>query len=207
MFIMNDLEFVRRCVKRDKRAWNEFVERYSSLIYNYIHSVLKIKGHAFSQENINDLFQEIFLSLVKDNFKKLGSFQARNGCSLASWLRQVTVNFTIDYIRKLKNPLVSIDEETDDGFSLTDLLSSDSPSATELLSQEEKLTRLKDCIDKLNIDDKYFLELHIHRGLGFEELKAFFKISRAAIDMRKSRIIKRLKDCFRNKGFFISDSK
>lgn len=204
---MDDLEFVRRCVKGDKWAWNEFVERYSSLIYNYIHSVLKIKGCAYAQENINDLFQEIFLSLAKDNFKKLGSFQARNGCSLASWLRQVTVNFTIDYIRKLKKPLVSIDEETDDGFSLTDLLSSDSPSVTDVLSQEERLTHLKDCIDKLNIDDKYFLELHIHRGLSIEELKPYFKISRPAIDMRKFRIIERLRLCFKSKGFVLPGEK
>jgi len=199
---MNDLEFVRRCVKGDKRAWNEFVEKYSSLIYNYIHSVLKIKGRSFAEDNINDLFQEIFLSLAKDNFKKLSTFQARNGCSLASWLRQVTVNFTIGYIRKLK-PLVSIDEETDDGFSLTDLLSSSSPSAADVLSQEERLTHLKDCIDKLDIDDKYFLELHIHRGLGIEELKAWFKISRPALDMRKSRIIERLRACFKSKGFIL----
>ena len=203
---MNDLEFVRRCVKGDKRAWNEFVERYSSLIYNYIHSVLKIKGRTPAEDNVNDLFQEIFLSLAKDNFKKLSSFQARNGCSLASWLRQVTVNFTIDYIRKLK-PLVSIDAETDDGFSLAEILMSNSPSVTDVLSQEERFTHLKDCIDKLALDDKYFLELHIHRGLGIEELKAWFKISRPALDMRKSRIIERLRDCFKRKGFVLSHEK
>ena len=203
---MNDLEFVRRCVKGDKRAWNEFVERYSSLIYNYIHSVLKIKGRTYAQENINDLFQEIFLSLAKDNFKKLSSFQARNGCSLASWLRQVTVNFTIDYIRKLK-PSVSIDEESDDDFSLAEVLSSDSPSVADTLSQEERLTHLKDCIDKLALDDKYFLELHIHRGLVIEELKAYFKITRQALDMRKSRIIERLRLCFKSKGFILPDNK
>jgi len=203
---MNDLEFVRRCVKGDKRAWNEFVERYSSLIYNYIHSVLKIKGRTCAEENVNDLFQEIFLSLAKDNFKKLSSFQARNGCSLASWLRQVTVNFTIDYIRKLK-PLVSIDAETDDGFSLAEILMSNSPSVTDVLSQEERFTHLKDCIDKLALDDKYFLELHIHRGLGIEELKSWFRISRPALDMRKSRIIERLRGCFKRKGFVLSNEK
>lgn len=200
---MDDLEFVRRCVKGDKRVWNEFVERYSSLIYNYIHSVLKIKGRAFSQENINDLFQEIFLSLAKDNFKKLSSFQARNGSSLASWLRQVTVNFTIDYLRKLK-PLVSIDQETDDGSSLAEILSSNSPSVTDVLSQEERLMHLKDCIDKLALDDKYFLELHIYRGLAIEELKTYLKVSRAAVDMRKSRIVERLRECFKGKGFMLT---
>jgi len=195
---MNDLEFVQRCVKGDKQAWNEFVEKYSSLIYNYIHSVLKIKGYTFAQENINDLFQEIFLSLVKDNFRKLSSFQARNGCSLASWLRQVTVNFTIDYIRKLK-PSVSIDEETDEGFNLAEILPSNYPSAADTLSREERLTHLKDCIDRLDIDDKYFLELNLNRGVELEELKDYFKISRAAVDMRKLRIVERLRECFKGK--------
>jgi len=203
---MNDLEFVQRCVKGEKQAWNEFVEKYSSLIYNYIHSVLKIKGHTFTQDNINDLFQEIFLSLVKDNFNKLGTFRGRNGCSLASWLRRVTVNFTIDYLRKLKAS-ISIDEETDDDFSLAEILVSDSPLVTDKLNQEEKLTHLEDCIDKLSIDDKFFLELHIYRGLGFEELKAWFKISRAAVDMRKFRIIERLRECFKGKGFVLSNEK
>ncbi len=201
---MDDLEFARRCVKGDKRAWNEFVEKYSSLIYKYIHSVLKIKGHTFTQENIHDLFQEIFLSLVKDNFKKLSSFRALNGCSLASWLRQVTVNSAIDYIRTVK-PGISIDEKTDDGFSLAEILSSDSPSAIDALSQEEKLIHLKDCIEKLALDDKYFLELHIHRGVSLEDLKAYFKISRPAVDMRKSRIVERLKECFKGKGFVLPD--
>mgnify|MGYP001590632123 CR=1 FL=1 len=203
---MNDLEFVRRCVKGDKRAWNQFVEKYSSLIYNYIHSVLKIKGQTFAQDNINDLFQEIFLSLAKDNFKKLSTFKARNGASLATWIRQVTVNFTIDYIRRLK-PAVSIDEETDDDFSLSEILSSNSPSVTDALNQEEKLKSLKDCIDKLGTDDKYFLELYLNRGLKLQELKVYFKVSRAAIDMRKARIIERLRSCFKGKGFALPDDK
>jgi len=199
---MGDLEFVRKCVKGDKQAWDEFIEKYSSLIYNYIHSVFKTKGHTFTQENIHDIFQEIFLSLVKDNFRKLKSFKARNGCSLASWLRQVTINTAIDYIRKLK-PCISIDEQIDENFSLMDVLSFDSPLPTDMLSQEEKLGSLKDCVDKLTIDDKYFLELHIRRDLSLEELKAHFKVSRGAIDMRKSRIVERLKECFKGKGFKI----
>ena len=117
---MNDLEFVRRCVNGDQQAWGEFIEKYSRLVYNYALSILSSNNYSFAQNHLPDIFQEIFASLLKDNCKKLRSFQARNGCSLPSWLRQVTVNFTIDYIRKLK-PLVSIDEETDDGFSLAEI--------------------------------------------------------------------------------------
>lgn len=197
---MTDLEFVRKCVKGDKPAWDEFIDRYSRLIYNYIHSVVKIKGsHSINQENINDLFQEIFLSLVKDNFKKLRTFKARNGCSLASWLRQVTVNFAIDYMRRFK-ATVSIDEEDDDGFNLAEMLVSGSRAVPDTLNQEERLAHLKDCIEKLDTEDKYFLELYLNRELPLEELRAHLKVSRGAIDMRKSRLVQRLRDCFKNKA-------
>lgn len=200
---MNDLEFVQRCVKGDKQAWCEFIDKYSRLIYSYIHTILEVKGiNQLNQDNVNDLFQEIFVSLIKDNFKKLRSFKAKNGCSLATWLRAVAVNFTIDYIRKY-SPLVSLDEETDDGFSLKDILADTAGSVTNKLCDEERIAHLKDCIQELDNDDKYFLELYINRGLGLEELKDIFRLSRPAIDMRKSRIINRLRECFKSKGFML----
>jgi RNA polymerase sigma factor (sigma-70 family) len=197
---MDDREFVRRCIQGDKQSWNEFVERYSRLIYNYIYSILKIKGIVLTQENIPDLFQEVFLSLIKDNFKKLKSFKAKNKCSLASWLRQVTVNHTIDYLRKIK-PAVSLDEEDEEGFSLKEILADDSLPIADTITDKERLAYLTKCIDNLDKEDQYFLELYINRGLTLEELKDHFKVSRSAIDMRKFRIIERLKSCFKGKGF------
>lgn len=199
---MHDLEFVQRFVKGDKQAQDEFLKTYSRLIYNYIYNVLNTKGLAFSQDHINDIFQEIFCSLLKDNCQKLKSFKARNGCSLASWLRQVTINFTIDYLRKMK-PTVSIDVENDDGMSLKETLVEGAASINEVLSDREKLAHLKDCVDQLKSDDKYFLELNINQGLSLEELKGILNISRAAVDMRKSRLIYRLKECFKSKGFLL----
>ncbi len=197
---MDDLEFVQRCVKGDRSSWDEFLKRYSRLIYNYIYSVLKTKGtRQFNPDDINDLFQEIFVSLTKDDFKKLRSFKARNGCSLASWLRQVTINFTIDYLRKTK-PVVSIDEEIGEDFSLKDILVDATISVKDRLSREEKFQNLKECIEGLESRDKYFLELYISRELKLEELREVLRLSRGAVDMQKARIIERLKECFKNKG-------
>ena len=199
---MDDLEFVQKCATGDKRSWDEFVDKYSRLIYNYIHSVLKAKGAAASQENTSDIFQNIFTSLVAGNFKKLKSYQGKNGCSLASWLRQVVVNATIDYIRRSR-PLLSIDQEGDDGFSLKDVLADKTGPVTDALAREEKLEQLKECIKRLNASDKYFLELHINQGVALGELKEVLGLPRGAVDMRKSRIIDRLKECFSKKGFML----
>ena len=197
---MDDLEFVRSCVRGDKQSWDKFVDKYSRLIYNYIHNILNARGYTFSQQHIHDIFQEVFYSLIKDNFKKLKSFKATNGCSLASWLRQVTINLTIDYMRKFKSA-VSIDEEINEEFSLKDILADGSPSVTDTLNYREKLENLKDCIGRLDSDDRYFIQLHINKGIKLEALKEVLHLSRGAIDMQKMRITRRLRDCFRSKGF------
>ncbi len=197
---MNDLEFARRCAEGDKCSWDKFVDRYSRLIYKYIHSVLNTRGLTFTQDSVSDIFQDIFLLLTRDNFSKLKSFKAKNGCSLASWLRQVTINAAIDYTRKLK-PMVSIEQENEDDLSLKDILPDNEPLARDKISGEEKIFQLKDCIQGMVKDDKYFLELHLNRGLTLDQLKRHLKISRGAIDMRKSRIIDKLRDCFKSKGF------
>ncbi|MFA5115316.1 MAG: sigma-70 family RNA polymerase sigma factor [Candidatus Omnitrophota bacterium] len=198
---MDDLQFVQRCVKGDALAWDEFISRYSRLVYNYIHSMLGLHGiYRPAQDSVSDLFQEIFLSLIKDDFRKLRTFKAKNGCSLASWLRQVTINHTIDYLRKARVS-VSLEEEDSRGTALKDNLADDAPTALDESIRQDKLAHLEDCISRLEADDRYFLELHLNRGFSLEELKDILKIGRGAVDMRKSRIIERLRDCFQKKGF------
>jgi RNA polymerase sigma-70 factor (ECF subfamily) len=198
---MNDREFVLKCLTADKQVLDEFLARYSRLIYNSIYSVLRSKGLPGNRQIVDDLFQEIILSLFDDNFKKLRVFEGKNGCSLASWLRLIAVNHTLDYLRA-KKPDVSLEEETEDDLNLKDIIVSDSRSVSEDLCRKEELRSLEDCIDILSTDDKYFLELHFNRGLDFEELMSHFSAKRGAIDMRKSRIIVKLRECFKIKGFF-----
>lgn len=197
---MDDLKFIQGCLKGDKDAWSEFISRYSRLIYNYIYSVLSVKGRTLLSEQVEDIFQEIFHSLIKDNYKKLSTFQAKNGCSLASWLRQVTINFTIDYLRKLK-PAASLDAQDENGFSLGDTLEGPSASAVEFLNDQDRRKTLQECVSLLEPDEQFFLELLLNQGLTLEEIKDYLKINRGAVDMRRSRIFQKLQDCFKNKGF------
>jgi RNA polymerase sigma-70 factor (ECF subfamily) len=197
---VNDLEFVQQCVKGDNPSWDEFLTRYSRLIYKYIHSVLNTKGLTSIQEHAEEIFQGLFSALIQDDYKKLKSFQAKNGCSLASWLRQVTINFTIDYLRKLK-PAISLDAENNEGLSLKDSLTGPTFSVPDLIAQEEKLRGLEECIEGLNSQHRLFIELNINQGVKLETLRKFFKLSRGAIDMQKARIVEKLKECFKKKGF------
>lgn len=198
---MNDLDFVQQCVKGDNQFRSELLKRYSRLIYKYICSVLKSKTNLSSIQDLgNDIFQDFFVFLIQDDCRKLKSFKARNGASLASWLRQVAINFTLDYLRRSRYA-VSIDAQNEEGLSLGDRLADSSFSVPELLNQEEMLKGLGDCIGELNNQSKLLIELNINQGLKLETLKDFFKISRGAIDMQKARIMERLRECFKSKGF------
>ncbi len=200
---MTELEFIHKCSQGDNLAWANFIKKYSPLIYNYINSVLdQKKTKVFTRENINDVFQEIFISLTKDNFSKLKTFAAKNGCSLASWLRQVTINYCFDYLRKFK-PTVSLDENIDNELTIKDIVIDESISIASQLNKEDHINHLKQCIEELETDDKFFLEFHINRGINLKIMKGIFKVSRGAIDMRKSRIISRLRNCFKTKGLIL----
>ena len=153
-----------------------------------------------------EIFNEIISSLIKDNFKKLKTYQGKNNATLASWLRQVTINFCLDYLRKQKPALVSLDAPIGDGLVLSEIIPYRSLSATEELIQKEKNEHLTDCIQRLELDDKFFLELNLKWKFSLEEIKDFLGISRGAMDMRHSRIIQRLRDCFKKKGFEFSQN-
>ena len=196
---MSDLEFVQRCINKDSLAWDEFLVRYSRLIYKYIHSVLNAKGFSSHQDYAGDIFQEFICFLIQEDYRKLKTFKALNGSSLATWLRQVTVNFTLDYLRKIKFH-ISIDAEREDGSSLKDILTDASFSIPELINQEEKFKALAGCIEELSVDDQFLIELNIHQGIRLEALRELLRLSRGAIDMQKSRILNRLKECFKRKG-------
>jgi|YelNatPaOPRAMG01_1025707.scaffolds.fasta_scaffold42077_4 RNA polymerase sigma factor (sigma-70 family) len=199
-----DKRLIQRCIKADKQAWDEFIKRYSNLIYSYIWSVFKEKGIPVSSSLVDDLFQDIFLHLIEDNFKRLSQY--KGNCSFSGWLKVVVINFILDFLRKRQIPHVSLEENINDteGLTLEDTLKDDKQvPQDEIFLDNEMMESLSDCIKKLNSEERFFVEMHIYRGISLERLKTILRISRSAIDMRKQRIIQRLKNCFRSKGFLL----
>lgn len=198
--IMDDLQFIRTCADLDPKAWDEFLARYSRLIYTYIYRVVvNLHGLPHDGPFIKDIFQGLLASLLENNAKRLRSFKGLNGCSFASWLRLVTINYTLSSLRKLR-PTIPLDEEKEEGISLKDIIKDDHPLQDESAIYREHSAKLKECIKRLDKDDKLFVQLHVSRGLTLEAVRQIFRISRTAVDNRKSRLVQRLRDCFKSKG-------
>ena len=86
----------------DKGAWEAFVRRYAGLV------AAAVRGVAREAAEIEDLAQEVFLRLCKDDFRLLRSYDpARAG--LSTWITIVARSTARDAMRRHRPVLVHID--------------------------------------------------------------------------------------------------
>lgn len=197
----SESKLIAECLIGDRLAWDVFIDKYTRLVYKYIRHTFSVKSFPLSHEDsAQELFQDIFLSLMKDNCRKLRSFTGVKGCKFATWLRTVVINATLDYMRK-NRVLVSLDLENEENQPLRDILPDVSPDAVQWFSKKEHAAQLQQCIENLELEEKFFLELHIEHGWNAQRMMEYLNLSRSAVDVRKSRIVSKLRECFKKKGF------
>ena len=86
----------------DQGAWEAFVRRYTGLV------AAAVRGVAREAAEIEDLAQEVFLRLCKDDFRLLRSYDpARAG--LSTWITIVARSTARDAMRRHRPVLVHID--------------------------------------------------------------------------------------------------
>jgi RNA polymerase sigma factor (sigma-70 family) len=86
----------------EKAAWEGFVRRYGGLI------VAAVRGIAPTHGDIEDLTQEVFVRLCKDDFRLLRTYDpARAG--LSTWLTIVARSTARDALRRRRADSVSIE--------------------------------------------------------------------------------------------------
>ena len=86
----------------DKGAWDAFVRRYAGLV------AAAVRGVAREAAEVEDLAQEVFFRLCKDDFRLLRSYDpARAG--LSTWITIVARSTARDAMRRYRPVLTPID--------------------------------------------------------------------------------------------------
>jgi RNA polymerase sigma factor (sigma-70 family) len=86
----------------DKRAWEIFVRRYAALIVAAVRNVAPTSG------DVEDLTQEVFVRLCKDDFRLLRSYDATRA-SLSTWITIVARSTARDALRRRRPQSVPIE--------------------------------------------------------------------------------------------------
>jgi len=89
-------------LRGEKAAWDAFVRRYGGLV------VAAVRGVAMAQAEVEDLTQEVFLRLCKDDFRLLRSYDPVRA-SLSTWLTIVARSTARDGLRRRRAEAVPIE--------------------------------------------------------------------------------------------------
>jgi len=159
----------------DKGAWEAFVRRYAGLV------AAAVRGVAREAAEVEDLAQEVFVRLCKDDFRLLRSYDPTRA-GLSTWITIVARSTARDAMRRHRPVLMAIDAVPESRLAVDPIEPAERLKLPEALlspRQREILTMLYDremevaeIANTLGIDPQTVRSAH-HKAMV--KLRAHFK--------------------------------
>ena len=180
-----DRNLLQRCLARQPRAWEDFVDRFVGLVVHVINHCAQSRSIRLSPQDIEDLSAEVFLAIVNDDFAILRRFRGES--SLATYLTVVARRVIVREL--LKRRTLSSLEELAGGSPSS---AAASPSHEERISDREEVERLlrnlqgpeAAVIRMYHLEGKTYQE--ISSSVGMPENTIGPTLSRARAKMRQA---------------------
>ena len=157
-----DLVLVDQAMAGDQKAYAELLDRYKDAIYFMLLKMVNNKSDA------EDLTIEAFGKAFKNIHQYTPNY------AFSTWLFKIATNNCIDFIRKKKGNLVSIDQAVDDpestSSSQTAHLQSSNLDPEEQLIKEQNIKLIQDVVGKLKPRYRKLIELRYFREYSYEEI-------------------------------------
>ncbi len=157
-----DLILVDKAIKGDQKAYAELMERYRDAIYYMLLKMVNNKSDA------EDLTLEAFGKAFKNIHQYTPNY------AFSTWLFKIASNNCIDFIRKRKANVISIDQGSEEPEG--NLLSPSSviPAITldpeESLIKEQNIKLVQDLVSKLKPRYRRLIELRYFKEYSYEEI-------------------------------------
>lgn len=201
----SDDKLLESCIKKDKDAWDAFVEKYSKLILWAIRDRLIRFRYDFSDGDVEDIHQEVFVSLWSDN--RLAQIKDRR--KVAGWIVMVAGNAAIDYFRRMKRQMppnaVSLFEETivseeGEGKILADLLPAQTANPGREFHLNEFRRMLETELDLLEPKKRIIVKLNLINGMKHREISEALNLPIDTVSAIIARTKEKLKEILKQKG-------
>ncbi len=184
-FTAVDRDLLKRCLAREPGSWNDFVDRFLSLIYHTIGYTAHLRSARVGPEDVEDIAAEVLLQIVADNFKVLRAFRKQS--SLATYLTVVARRVCVHQLarrQKVKDAINSGESR------LAEPDPDDAPAAQkgmESLEEVEKLLR------RLSGKEREIVRLYYLEGRTYEEISTETDVPVNTIGAVLSRARKKLR--------------
>jgi RNA polymerase sigma factor (sigma-70 family) len=156
-----DLVLVRRAVdKKDQKAYAELMGRYRDSIYFMLLKMINNKDDA----------EDLTIEAFGKAFNRLHQYTPNYAFS--TWLFKIASNNCIDWIRKQKKKMLSIDQPfgTDDGDEMTIELRGHGPDPVDVVIKDQKAEVMREVVEKLKPRYRTLIELRYYKEYSYEEI-------------------------------------
>jgi RNA polymerase sigma-70 factor (ECF subfamily) len=96
-----DRDLLHRCLTKQPGSWNDFVDRFLSLIYHTIHYTAHLRSARVTPEDVEDIAAEVMLQIVADDYKVLRQFKGSS--SLATYLTVIARRICVHELTRRQN--------------------------------------------------------------------------------------------------------
>jgi RNA polymerase sigma factor (sigma-70 family) len=156
---LQDYSLVQNAIKGDQKSYAELLGRYRDAIYFML---LKMVNNKIDAE---DLTIEAFGKAFRNLSQYSPSF------AFSTWLFKIASNNCIDFLRKKKNDVISLDNPTDNSDQDQSI-----PIAANVLDPEEELIKdqkenvMRNIVTKLKPRYRKLIELRYFNEYSYEEI-------------------------------------
>ena len=181
-----DRQLLQRCLARQPRAWEDFVDRFLGLVLHVVRHTGQCRSIAISQHDSEDLASEVFVAILADDYAVLRRFRGQS--SLATYLTVIARRVVVKEL--LRRRIVPNNGEHGDLGHVED----HSPNAEERLSNFDEVHRL---LAELDGEEAHIVRLYHLEGKSYEDISRDLGIpvnsigpalSRARAKMRQANV-------------------
>ncbi|MDO8535936.1 MAG: sigma-70 family RNA polymerase sigma factor [Candidatus Omnitrophota bacterium] len=176
----SDRYLVEACLKKDLIAWSGLVNKYSSLIYVAIENRLKKYGLDASSQDIEDIRQNIFSDIWKND--KLAHIT--NIDDISYWIAVLSGNSAVEHFRSREarqmQETVSLSDKIY-GDGLGNIFPSGIPGPNDELARAETEGRIEEAIDSFPAREKIMIKLHLIHDMKFQEIAEFLGVPKGTV--------------------------
>lgn len=170
---MTDSDLIHRLTLRDETAFRELIEKYQSMVYNACFHLLHQSMDA------EDIAQEVFIEV----FESIHQF--RNESKLSTWLYRITINKSLNHLRKnkLKGMIHSIESffsgDRNNKLEIEDTSASNSPIT---IDYQERNNILQKAIGSLPENQRLAFSMHKLDELSYLEISEIMNLSLPSVE-------------------------
>jgi RNA polymerase sigma-70 factor (ECF subfamily) len=192
LFTTVDRELLKRCLNKEPGSWNNFVDRYLSLIYHVIGYTAHLRSVRLGPEDVEDIAAEVLLKIIANNYKVLREFRGES--SLATYLTVVSRRICVqELVRRqqrkaalargdMRVPVEELDEE---------------PAAQKGIESLDEVERL---LKRLSGKEREIVRLYYLEARTYEEISTETDVPVNTIGAILSRARKKLREKAASRG-------